>query len=386
MPKTTFALETPLREQLDRLANFEPTELPVISLYLDMQPDQNGRPKFDTYLRKWFSDHASSFRSASPERESFDRDVERITEYLSGDVHRGASGLAIFACHGASLFEAIPMNAPVDEHWLFIGAVPHLYPLARLNDQYPRYAAVLADTNSARIFVFGLGAVETQEQVSNVKTRRSSMGGWSQARYQRRVENFHQHHIKEVIDVLDRVVRDEAITQIVLSCDEVARPLFMAHLPKHLSEKLVDTVRMDIRSPEDTVLEETLQALRAKDAQTDKEHVDQMIGAWRARGLAVVGQKATLLALEMGQVEELLIAARPDALRATPAGTDTPAPTSVETSATDAADADVDPARLQVADDLVTKAQATAARIRFIEDPELLREVGGVGALLRFRI
>jgi peptide subunit release factor 1 (eRF1) len=385
MPKTTFALETPLREQLDRLASFEPTELPVISLYLDMQPDQNGRPKFDTYLRKWFSDHASGFRSASPERESFDRDVERITEYLNDDVHRGANGLAIFACHGASLFEAIRMNAPIDEHWLFIGSVPHLYPLARLNDQYPRYAAVLADTNSARIFVFSLGAVEAQEQVSNVKTRRSSMGGWSQARYQRRTENFHQHHIKEVVDVLDRVVREEAINQIVLSCDDVAKPLFTSHLPKHLAEKVVDTVRMDIRSPEDAVLEETLNALRAKDAETDKEHVDQMIGAWRAGGLAVVGQKATLRALEMGQVEELLIAARPDALRPTTAA-DTSAPTSIETSATDATDADVDPERLQVADDLVTKAQATSARIRFIEDQDLLREVGGVGALLRFKI
>ena len=42
--------------------------------------------------------------------------------------------------------------------------------------------------------------------------------------------------------------------------------------------------------------------------------------------------------------------------------------------------------RNELADQLVTKAQQTAARIRFIEDPALLAEVGGVGALLRFRI
>jgi peptide subunit release factor 1 (eRF1) len=40
----------------------------------------------------------------------------------------------------------------------------------------------------------------------------------------------------------------------------------------------------------------------------------------------------------------------------------------------------------KVADQLVTLARQTAARIRFIEDPALLAEVGGVGALLRFRI
>jgi peptide subunit release factor 1 (eRF1) len=39
-----------------------------------------------------------------------------------------------------------------------------------------------------------------------------------------------------------------------------------------------------------------------------------------------------------------------------------------------------------VADELVTRAQQTNARIRFIEDSDLMSEVGGVGALLRFKI
>jgi peptide subunit release factor 1 (eRF1) len=39
-----------------------------------------------------------------------------------------------------------------------------------------------------------------------------------------------------------------------------------------------------------------------------------------------------------------------------------------------------------IADDLVTRARQTAARITFIEDPALLAEVGGCGAILRYRI
>ncbi len=42
--------------------------------------------------------------------------------------------------------------------------------------------------------------------------------------------------------------------------------------------------------------------------------------------------------------------------------------------------------RLKLSDELVTRAHQTAARVRFIEDPDLLADVGGVGALLRFRI
>jgi len=39
-----------------------------------------------------------------------------------------------------------------------------------------------------------------------------------------------------------------------------------------------------------------------------------------------------------------------------------------------------------LSDELVTRAQQTGARIRFIEDAALLAGIGGVGALLRFRI
>jgi peptide chain release factor subunit 1 len=385
MPKTTTSLETPLRAQLDRLAGFEPSELPVISLYLDMRSDQQGKRRFDPFLRKTFSERQKTFESGSPGRLSFDEDVERINAFLAEDVERSANGLAIFACHGASLFEAIQMNVPIDDHWLFIGSVPHLYPLARVTDQYPRYAALLVDTNSARLFVFSLGVAEAQQAVQNVKTRRTSMGGWSQARYQRHIENFHAQHMKEVVDVLDRVVREESINHIVISCDEVAKPLLTEQLPKHLTEKIVDIVHMDIKAPEHEVLSETLEALRARDAATDQESVEAMVGAWRGGGLAVVGPEDTLEALQMGQVEELVIAADPSRLRrvaSVPEGS-APGPVDVDTSAPNA---DVDTDRLKLADELVTKAHARGARMSCSEDSDRLAVVGGVGAVLRFRI
>ena len=45
-----------------------------------------------------------------------------------------------------------------------------------------------------------------------------------------------------------------------------------------------------------------------------------------------------------------------------------------------------DQRQLHLSDELVTRANQTSARVRMIEDPELLRPYGGVGATLRFRI
>jgi peptide subunit release factor 1 (eRF1) len=353
--KSTTALDTPLREQLDRLASFEPESGSVISVYLDLRPDQNGqRAHVETILRNSVDEQTRSLNTG--ERAAFDATAERIRRHIQESLPKSCVGAAIFASTAGNLFEAIAFDVPIEQPSMHVGPVPQLYPLARLNDQYPRYAALLLDTNSAQLYVFALGARRRRESVQNEKTRRTSMGGWSQARYQRRADNFHKQHMKEVVDLLEKVVADEHLNHIVVACDEVAKPFLMAQLPKHLAEKVIDIVNVDVKViAEHELLEETMEALRRKDAETDAEHVQRMIDAWRAGGLAVAGIEATMRALEMRQVEELLIAARPDRVTGP-------------------------------ADELVARAQQNSARIRFIEDDSLLADVGGVGALLRFKI
>jgi peptide subunit release factor 1 (eRF1) len=183
---------------------------------------------------------------------------------------------------------------------------------------------------------------------------------------------------------LDKVVRAETISQIVVSCDDTTRPTLMEQLPAHLREKLVDVGHLGIDAPGHEVLAETMAVIRQQDHDTDAEHVQAMLDAWRAGGLAVAGPEDTLQALAMGQVEELQIAARPETLRSPVSLPDAaPGPVEIETSTPSAA---LDPSHWKIADELVTRAQQTSARIRFIEDPSLLSAVGGVGALLRFRI
>lgn len=384
MAKTSPELDTPLREQLDRLASYEPQDAPVVSLYLNLAPDQHGRDNYDAFVRKAFAERFKGFAENSAERASLERDLERINTYLSDEVNRASNGLALFASAGAGeFFEAVQLDAPFQEHWLFVGSVPHLYPLARVIDQYPRYASVLLDTNSARIFVFGLGSVERREQVTSEKTRRSSMGGWSQARYQRRAENMHLNHVKEVVESLDRVVREDNIHHIIVAGDDVVVPLLREQLPQHLAQKIVDVLSLGRDAGEDEIIQATLDVLREKDAETDAERVEALIGAWQSNGLGVVGPQAALKALQMGQVEELLITATPQELGSARLPADAaPGHVKAETSAPGAADEH----KLKLADELVTRAQQTGARVRMIENPDLLKEFGGVGALLRFRI
>jgi len=346
-----------LNAQLDRLGSSDTGPFPVVSLYLDLKPNERGRDQFEPFLKKDLAERVRTYPASGPERASLDKDTEQIRAYVA-TVDPALNGLALFACSGVDLFEAIPLAAGVDQHRLYISNQPHLYPLAQILGTSPRYLALLADTNSARIFVFAATGVERVEEVAGIKTKRTKIGGMAQARYQRHTENFHLHHAKEVVDVVARLVRDEGIEQIVIAGDDLIVPLLREQLPKDIAERVVDVVKLDIRAPQREVLDTTLAALREKDAQTDSERVEALVGAYRAGGLACVGVDKVRKAFELGQVDELLIAATPNVIDG-PDGT---------------------------ADDLVGRAARTAAKVFVIEEASLLEPVGGVGAFLRFKV
>jgi peptide chain release factor subunit 1 len=396
-----------LDDLIDRLAAFEPSGFPVVSLYVNTQADEHGRERGTAVARRELAERVRSYPPRSAERESLDKDLEKVESYLSTQLRPSANGIALFACDGAELFEAVQLDAPIEETQVILADEPQLYPLARLNDQYPRYAALVVDTNSARLFVFGTGTRIGQTTVENEKTNRSAMGGWSQARYQRHIDNIHQQHAKEVVDVLERVVRQEGIEKVILAGDEVIIPLLREQLPAALEAKVVDVLRLDIRTPDTEILEHTLEALREHDAKDDRERVKRLVGEYRAGGLAVVGPEATRAALEIGQVDEMLITATPTTIDVEPApdgnepaeeaaataeavaAAEAGGAGAVATAATPFVAAEGTPpeqAAVAVAEELVTQARRTSAAVRFVEDPDLLSEFGGVGAFLRYRV
>ena len=109
-------------------------------------------------------------------------------------------------------------------------------------------------------------------------------------------------------------MRDEGIGAIVLAGDNVAVPLVRNELPKDIAARVVDVVKLDDHAPERQIVDATIESLRQKDAETDRERVEAVLGAYRAGGLAAVGVEPTLAALALGQVDELLITAVTDTI------------------------------------------------------------------------
>jgi len=359
MPMTT-ALVDSLVSTLDRLARLESERFPVVSLYLDARPDSRGRDHYQPFVRKELVARQRTYRLRSPERESFDRDLEKIRRFLENAVRPSTNGIAIFACSGEEeVFEPLQLEVPFEGNRLSVANRPQLFPLARVIDENPRYALVLADTHSARIDVFAQGLRIDEKEIESRTLPRTHGSGLSDMRYQRHVDELQKRHARDLVEQLDRVVVEDKVEHIVLAGNDVILPLIRHELPKRLEQRLVDTLHFDSKKPVTEILAAANELLREHDAKTDAEKARRLLDAYRSGGLAVAGPEDVARALHLSQVDELVICATLDR---------------------------EGPEKEQEAAELVALARRTEAGVTFIEDPKLLESIEGVGAFLRYSL
>src|SRR5262249_3065256 len=130
--------------------------------------------------------------------------------------------------------------------------------------------------------------------------------------YQRHVEKHRKDHARELVEILSRVVERDRVEHILLAGDEVIFPLLEKELPKELAKKVIDKLHLEKHSSEAKILETTMAALQEHDAKNDAERARRLVEEYRAGGLAVVGTEATRAALQMGEVDELLLSSNLD--------------------------------------------------------------------------
>lgn len=370
---------TALEHALDHLAAFTSAADPVVSLYLDLRADQHGRRKYREFFAEAVNEQILTFEPSSPARRRLERDAERIDRFLHRDLETSAQTAALFSCSGEpGLFEAVQLQAPSDGHRLYIDRKPHLFPLARLTDEYAKYAALVFDTNAARLYVFAVGAVQRKLVLQNEKpTRTPGVDVFSEGEYQRNSENLHERHMKEVVQLVERTARQEHIRQIFIAGGSVALPLFKHELTPEIRNKVIEIASLDMSSPDAEVLRASVEAFRQSDARNDRDDVTHVLNAFRSRGLGTIGLSRVRAALTLGQVDRLLL------------------PSTAKQPYADSASADVSAAvrkthpphlNESTIEELILMARRTDAAITFIEQAELLDPAGGVAAFLRFRL
>lgn len=371
-----------LQATLEELTAYPSTELPFLSIYLDLTPDGNGRRPSLLLLEQEFDRIAAQIKQRDGDLPSFEADRQRIMDYINTEAPVEARSLAIFACHGEGVWQALPLQVPLETR-VIEDRYPHTFNLARIIDDYETYAVVLADSQESRIFVISLNDAEKAgETQSDEPIRRFQAGGWGQMLFQRRTENVIKAHTKDIADKLGRIIKRNGVQHVIIAGNDSIKGQVLDSLPQQISDLLVDYINLDIQSNMAAILETIEPMMQEVERAQEADDVDTLEAQVNTKGgLGVIGVADTALALSKGQVRHLIILKDFSAL-----GSHNPTSGFLYAGMQAKDPYDGSPVEsIDLREAFTARAAQQGATIQVVDESEYLAQHEGVGALLWYR-
>lgn len=359
------------RSLLRQLAELEPTGIPVVSAAIDLRPQADagdpGSREARVLLRDGLREERERLSAHDAGRESLDADAERLTRLVDEraapnepDDGPAPRGLMAWASEGVGLWETYLTHAAVDS-FVAVAPRPVLAALARHAQFVPAVVAII-DTNTLRLFAARPGRLVEVPGLDDPPDDyvQTGEGGWSQGRYERHVDEHRDAFARRMADRIGALAEREGGGVVVLAGDEVAIPILQGVLPKPLAEAVEATLKIELRATLEEIEAEVFPVLAAIADARATDAADRLVGAARGDGMGVGGLDDTRRMLELGAALEVLVNE--------PAGPDA-----------DRLDDDA-------LEEVVRLATLTDAPVTFVSGHDGIASLGGVGALLRFKV
>lgn len=371
------------KHDLERILSYDSDGNDILSIFLDMSVNSDNKRTHQIFLNQ----RRAQFDELGVDRTRHTRDemeaaLDRVEEWLEQEYDESNRGVVVYASLSGDRFDAFQFPVAVPNR-MVVAARPAVGPLAQVLESFNHYGVVLLDREHVRILSVYLGTLIDEIEVHGdpLPTAHDvQAGGYSQMRFQRRkleeMKHFFKEFAKEVEDFCRKYRPNDLI---VLGTEEnVAR--FREFLPDTVQSKILFTGAMRVGEPSSEVLariEPHLQEVRERESQ---ELLQKLRDRVREDYLATAGFQSTLVALQEGKVDTLVIAQNQEraGARCTQCGF-------VFGRQLDQCPYDGSPAEsgVDVVEEAIRLAEAQGADIEFVGEGDV-GDLAGVGALLRF--
>jgi peptide chain release factor subunit 1 len=296
------------REFLRSLADWSANGAPVSSLYLDVDGRRYPR-KQEVQVRAeelchQLREQAHQFERG-PKRSVYD-DAERMLAFFEGLDRGPTRGVALFSCSEAGLWEEVRVPRSVRDR-AALAEHPYVLPLEVLLETYERFCTVLIDREKARLFLVHMGSIREQSEVFDDVPGQHDQGGWSQARFQRHIEEHVAKHLKHVGEVLLRFFKRRGFEHLILAGPEETMTEFERGLHDYLRKRVVARITLPMTAGTEEVLTRSLEVEERLEEERERRTVDLVRAETAAGRLAVLGFPKVLEALNDLRVATLVV-------------------------------------------------------------------------------
>ena len=296
-------------QQIHRLVALSRNRFPITSLYLNMGRDWKASK---TRFKDLVSERREEIRGGSfspQEKESIEKDFEKIRDYLESLREPRPKSLALFSSGGGKHWYPYLLAQPLKD-LLVVDSVPYIRPLMDLLDQSKRCGVLLVDRNQARILEIFMGEIAEATELRGDVPKRVREGGWyglEEKRIDRHVEQHLHDFMKQVIDHTLAVLQERPFQWLFLGGSLEVVATLEEQLPSSLRSRLKKTFRIDLNASAQEVLAKAEELLQQIEREEDQALVSRLREALMPGGLGVSGIHETLSSLHEGSVHSLLI-------------------------------------------------------------------------------
>jgi peptide subunit release factor 1 (eRF1) len=306
--------DTVTRTRLRQLADLAPERGRVLSIYLNLDPAEFATPPARaSAITSLLNDAQRQVEEIDGDLSHDDRmalreDVEAVRDALEqpGIADEGTRGVAVFACGPAGLLETVRVKRRLDSR-VVIDSTPFVEPLVQATAG-GLWCVLLANRRIARIFTGTPEQLDETDRVEDNVHAQHQQGGWSQARYQRAVDEDVRDHLAHTAEVVFDLFKREGFEHLIIGAPEETVGDLERHLHPYLQERLAGHVRVDVEnSSPDDVRSASAECIAEYERRHERELLDRLEHGLGAGGRAAAGVDDVLGALEEGRVDTLLL-------------------------------------------------------------------------------
>jgi peptide subunit release factor 1 (eRF1) len=312
--------DTLTRTRLRRLADLAPERGRVLSVYLNLDPAEFATPPARaSAISSLMNDAHRKVEEIDGDLPHDDRmalraDLDAVREVLEqpniGD--EGTRAVAVFACGPAGLLQTLKVKRTLESR-VVIDASPYVEPLV-LATAGGLWCVLLANRRMARIFTGTPEHLEETNRVEDNVHSQHQQGGWSQARYQRSVDEDVRDHLAHTAEVVFDLFKREGFEHLLIGAPEETVGDLERSLHPYLQERLAGQLRLDVEnSSPDDVRAEAARGIEEHERARERALMDRLEQALGSGGRAAAGADDVLGALEEGRVDVLLLGEQPAA-------------------------------------------------------------------------
>ena len=369
------------RETLLQLASLQSPTDSAISFYYQPQPPQDKSHRDEAILLKDLVRQAHNGGHQPSEK-----DLQRILGLAETLVNNHARGKALFACEALGIWQEFEIPVHPFRTQLIVNRRFHLRPLAMALASMPQTCILLIDRKRARIFeLIGNAIRQTDDIFDDLPRRGRSDGfaGYDAGHVERHLENEAMHHVKRALERVLEHYNAVQVERFVIACRDEVWSEVEPHLHPYLRQALAGRFSSDVATATPEQLRDQAERVLQEQAESRRQGlIREVLGETQRNARGATGLRHVLEALEMGEVQALLLGENFSA-----AAVECPNCGHVDTRTAPGCAVCGKPTRPleDVADALVTLALRNHAELVLISADADFDRVGNVAALLRFR-